>query len=179
MNAEEFKEAYPKLSHLEGMDLIDAMEDVLLHQQAGEEIIKTTFQFWKRYQLRWLFYRKGQYGFTRPEWQTSEVCQQCKRGANSMMMLGREVFCISCGSPLVKVENKRIKYRLWLKWKIIDKWLEIALDKLHILRKRNESRYGIFGDESCYCYQTFKIDGSDFKNVHKPRRWFEYVFIKV
>jgi hypothetical protein len=178
MTVEEFKKDNPMLSHLEGNDLWDAMAVSLLHQQAGEEIIKTILPFWKRYQLRWLFYRKGKYSILSSEWQTSEVCKNCGRGSNSAMAFQRKLFCLGCGTELIKVPNKRLKYRLWLIWKVIDKKLEFLLNHTHILRKRNEYRYGVFGDESRYCYQTFNINGGDFKNVQRPRKWFEYIFIK-
>src|ERR1700760_4447808 len=150
MTAQEFKETYPEMAHLKGEDLIDAMTDAMLHQQAGEEIIKTILPFWNRYQLRWLFYRKYNSSLFRPAWQSDKVCKNCGHGADSMMMFGRQIFCLKCGSELIKVPNTHLKYRLWKLWKRVDKKLEYSLDYLHILRKRNESRFGVFGDESSY-----------------------------
>lgn len=178
MTAEEFKLTYPHKAHLHGLDLIDAMEEALLHQQQGEEILKTILPFWKRYQLRWLFYRKPNFAIFNEEWQTDTVCKNCGQGTSSMLGFRGKILCLGCHEELIKVPNKRLKYRLWLKWKVIDKKIELILNYPHILRKRNENRYGVFGDEGRYCYQTFKLDFSEMKNVHKPRKWFEYIFIK-
>jgi hypothetical protein len=178
MTVEEFKKDYPELSHLKGEELLDAMTMKMLRQQSGEEIIKNTYPFLKRYQLRWLFYRRPYNSPFIAEWQSDEVCKICGRGANTMMAFAGKMFCLGCHNELNKVPNKRFKYRAWVWWKQIDKKIELILDYLHILRKRNESRYGVFGDESHYCYQTFNRDFSNMKNVHKPRKWFEYIFIK-
>lgn len=58
MTVEEFKKLKPEYEKVEGNQLWDAMEDYILSQQQGDEIIKLIMPIWKTHTLRWLHYRR-------------------------------------------------------------------------------------------------------------------------
>lgn len=58
MTVEDFKRDNHSLAHLEGDELYNAMEDSMLKQQVGDSVLLQTKPFYKRYQLRYLFYRR-------------------------------------------------------------------------------------------------------------------------
>ncbi|HXU28817.1 MAG TPA: hypothetical protein VN698_16425 [Bacteroidia bacterium] len=184
MTAEDFKRDYPKHAHLEGIELIDAMTMAMLRQQQGEAIIRTSQSFFKRYRLRWLFYRNSHaLSFGRNNYTASNMCSICRKGVSSYVVMNyegrRQCFCPHGSHELVQVPNNTLHHSLWLKWVKIKSVLETVLDKLHIVRKPHENRYSIFGDERHYMHQTINMETYDVKNIMHSRRWWEYVFIKI
>lgn len=186
MSTDEFKKEKPEYAHLEGDELWDAMTMYMLTQQQGDSIILTTKPFWKRYKLRWLFYRKGRTGFMfgKNDFTANTRCAKCKKGVSSrtgFAMFGEDgkskilFYCPHCHEELQDEPNRSLLHILYKLYRRSDS----VLDALHILRKHGESRYGIFGDESNYVHHfTYNIETGKQSVTMKKRKWFEYIFIK-
>ncbi|MDC7248574.1 MAG: hypothetical protein PQJ49_01485 [Sphaerochaetaceae bacterium] len=139
----------------------------------------------KKYQLRWLFYRKSvSYRFGKNNYTASEICKLCRKGVSyymTVLMFGGKShsYCPHCSQNLEKVPNTNFNHKLWKFGKKLDGYLENFLNFTHILRKRGESRYGMFGDESKYILATEFSKDWDFVKEHKrKRKWWEYIIIE-
>lgn len=183
--AEEFKKANPKYKDLEGNELWDAMTNHVLRQQDGEEIIKTTLPFWRKYILRWLFYRKT-LSMTLPivslyNWIADKRCNKCKRGMSMTMgfIVDKKIktFCMHCSQECHPEPNTNLSHRVYKMAKWISKLFWTILDKIHLVRSSTSGRYELFGDEAHYV--AFWKTDKDWKMtpVFKSRKWWEYIFI--
>lgn len=179
MTVEEFKKDYPEHAHLEGDELWDTMTHTLYRQMEGERIILSIKPFYKRYKLRYLFYRKPIFrGFMRPEWLNEKICKNCKRGSNSCMAFMGKMICIGCGAELIEIANNRLKFRLFKLQAPIGNFLWLMLQYLHIVKTSTDGRYELFGDEANYVSHIYNIETGAMRRAHKKRKWFEYIFIK-
>jgi len=183
MTTEEFKKLKPEHANLEGDALWDAMTHYQLRQQQGEEILKTILPFWKRYRLRWLFYRKRN-GFYFPKY-SYERCENCKNGSAMgaiEMNFGTgecKKKCLNCMKTFIGEPNTNWNYRVYLFKKAITKFIEVALNWLHILRKRQETRYGMFGDEDKHVKAwIYNTEANTSETCFKKRKWWEYILIE-
>lgn len=182
MSVEEFKNDHPEYAHLEGDDLWDAMTQFKLMQQDGEEVLKQIEPFWKRYKLRYLFYKiSGNLVFHK---YSGKRCIYCKKDYQGFMFLfpgeGGKLFNYhSCGKPLITEPDTSLKYRLWKAkmWGL--EGFRRVMDFFHILRLPGNSRYGMFGEEARYVkYWVYNQDTGESRVVLKPRRWWEYLIIE-
>lgn len=184
MTVQEFKNLHPEYSHLEGDELWDAMTDSMLHQQQGAAIIKKTLPFWKRYKLRYLFYRKlPNYVYGKNDHSADKRCSKCKKGVSysfGFIWMGKKtMYCPNCGKELIEEANSGIKRNLWIfKKKVIDFGCNI-LDFLHIVRSSHHSRYDMFGDERHYVHH-FSLNTETGKMSYKlkKRKWWQWIFIE-
>lgn len=97
MTVQEYKKQHPEHEHLEGPALWDAMENALLHQQAGQVYINHMLPWYKRYKLRYLFYvRKPNLMFINPD-EHHTRCKNCKKGSSMTIVhngfFRRDTFC--------------------------------------------------------------------------------------
>lgn len=186
MTPNEFKEKYPEYKYLEGDELFNAMEEHMLRWQDSEQTLKATRPFWKRYTLRWLFYRNKPNMAIRFNYPTSERCKKCKRslGPSRMVFMdmtgsGKNYWpCPECGEELEVEENTNFDRKLFLaKHNLVELFWEV-LDRLHICRDTTESRYSMFGDEAHYvkCWHHNMKTGETHPEF-KKRKWWEYIFI--
>jgi len=186
MTTTEYINAHPEHRHLEGDALWDAMEQSMLHQQQGQTIISHLLPWWKRYQLRYLFYVRKPNGVFATEQSSSERCKKCKRGTSCTLMIidlsdsGRSVtYCTGCGSeletePNTNISHKVYKLKTWLK-----KYGWVILEASHIFRYDTEGRYSLFGDEGHYVKgYVYDNEWKLTKTVMNPRKWWEYIIIK-
>ena len=182
MTREEFKKLKPELAHLEGDSLWNSMEDYMLTIQQGEEIARPILPFWKRYTIRWLFYRKlpnliySKYSDSR--------CKHCKYGGGTNLIWRTPEGAIhGCGKPYETEPNTNWDYKLYkatafLKKYTIDLFWGI-LDFLHIVRSTNHGRHDMFGDESRYVKSwAFDKDWNKKGPIMIKRKWWEYIFIE-
>ena len=88
--------------------------------------------------------------------------------------------CPHCTNQNMKpIPNTNLNHKLWKFGKKVDKQLENFLNFTHILRKRGESRYGFFGDESRYILSSeFTTDWEFVKDNFRTRKWWEYIIIE-
>lgn len=188
MTTEEFKNANPKLSHLEGDELYDAMTNYILRQQSGEKIIKQIKPFWKKYQLRWLFYKAPKnWSMAKNNYSSNNICKECKKGVSTHMMFiftdkngdtHHHSNCPHCNKSLIKIPNNNLNHKLWLFKEKTIKIFWLSLDKIHLVRTK-EQRYGMFGDEFMYVNSwTFDDISSKMTCNMKTRKWWEYIFIE-
>lgn len=179
MDVNEFKQTYPEMAHLKGDKLLDAMEDAFIHQKQGEQILNTIKPFYKRYKLRYLFYRKLKNSIFQKEWQSDTVCKNCKKGTSSMVLFMGKYLCIYCAHEMVKEPNRHIKYKLWLMAKKFSKIFWIVFQCIHLVRSDHSGRYELGGDEAAYV-KVFHINMSTGKTTctMHSRKWYEYIFIK-
>lgn len=185
MTTAEFKQTYPGHAHLEGDELWDAMTATQMRAQKGNAVLQKSKPFWKRYQLRWLFYRKSTrpaFGHSGPRYTIETMCSKCRLGVSSCLaLLSPEDLvkhCPRCGPGLVKVPNTNFGHRLWLVWRAIKYAMFWLLDFLHIMRWRG-SRYDMFtGDESMFVHhESYNIETWENKRYFKPRKWWQYIII--
>lgn len=190
MTAAEFKELKPEYKNIEGDQLWNAMEDYMLRQQRGSEVLKVIMPIWKTHTLRWLFYRKVIGSFiSNPKydkWSSGNRCVLCKKGVNLMIMFSEIseggtkkhlVYCPHCGEEYKKEPNTNLSHNLWKfgKWINMSFWL--ILDKLHLIR--SGSRYGLFGDEARYVkLQTIYLETGKTTQCLEKRKWWEYILIE-
>lgn len=186
MTAKEYKILKPEHSHLEGDELWDAMEDYMLRQQSGQEVMKSAVPFFKRYQLRWLFYRKPQPSFSygTNDYTSEKRCAKCKKGVGGtkhgiMWDSGVTYFCPHGCGELIEQKNTNLNHRIYILWKPVLKFIVLALDRLHILRMPGNQRNGLFADEGKYLsHWTMNIETGETKMFYKKRKWWEYIFIE-
>ena len=188
MTTEDFKRLKPEYKDIEGNELWDAMTNYMLQLQNGQEVLNTMKPFWKRYQLRWLFYVKkrnmifGKNGYT-----ASKICYYCRKGVSMYMGFisfaenGESTYsasCPYCNERLRQVENTNLNHKLYKLYKWLTKGLVRLVEFTHIVKWDIEGRYGIFGDESMFVKSThYDNDWNYLKTVYKKRRWWEYIFI--
>jgi len=178
MTVGEFKKAKPELAHLEGNDLLNAMEDYFLRLQDGYKLTKKVLPFWKRYTFRWLFYRKVKnWVFQKSNYTASKRCSICKKPTGMLFLLGGKMWC--SGHEYKEEPNTSLAHRLWVIWNILSKSFWAALDWLHIVRSSIEGRYGMMGDEACYVKQwSMSWDTGKTTHTLKPRKWWQYIFVE-
>lgn len=185
MNVDDFKKLKPEYKDLEGEQLWNAMEDYMLRQQAGQEVMKQAVPFLKRYQLRWLFYKRlPNIMWGKNDYTADKRCVKCKGGVSGskmgMLYMGRMIIhCPHCGDELKEEDNTSIKHVLWKKWSRIVHLFWICLDRLHIVRSTHHGRYDMFGDESKYVHHyTMNMETGKTTFTLKKRKWWEYIFIE-
>jgi hypothetical protein len=185
LSVEEFKKIKPEYKDIEGDQLWNAMEDYMLRQQQGQEVVKHLMPFFKRYQLRWLFYRKMQnLRFVQSDYTSTTRCSNCKKPAGGMQMgwqdeTGFHIYCNYCRKVLKEEPNRNVDHLFWMAWRYIPVCFWWSLDKLHIVRSSINERYGMFGDESKYIHHwTMDYGTGKTTQTLKPRKWWEYIFIE-
>lgn len=185
MTVDEFKKQQPQYAHLEGDQLWDAMTHYALRQQAGEKILRQIKPLWKRYQFRWLFYMplKGM-PFVKHH-QSDKRCSTCKKSVGPYMLWlnfsngTSRAECPHGRHEYVAEPNTNFSYRAYLIWAAIVKTTRFVLDKMHILRRADERRYGTFGDESYFILREEYDQNWQLVKIHfRKRKWWEYVFIE-
>lgn len=192
MTVEEFKKLKPELADLEFNDLLDAMTEYMLQQQNGNEVLKQIMPVWKTHTLRWLFYRKTKNWILpnpkHDKYSANDRCSNCKLGVNARMGFlffqedgtsKYQSFCPHCGKEYSPEPNINISHKLYKLAKIICKFFWFILDKIHLIRRSTETRYGAFGDESRYV-KCLEYDNEwNYKGVElKKRKWWEYIIIE-
>ena len=134
--------------------------------------------------LRWLFYRKNIYWFqprvTISKYTYQKVCSNCKYGSNGFVYFMSKHVCLNCQKEYIEVLNESFGYLAYLLLKKLNSKIEILLDWLHILRKRNIDRYGYFDGDERYLIKhlSFNTNDKEFKIVLRKRKWYEYLIVK-
>lgn len=185
MTVQEFKQQKPEYAHLEGDALWDKMTDYGLTIQEGEQVLKSILPFWKRYQLRWLFYRVKSNTFILNYREASkDRCSKCKRGSSSWMAFAKpdepmKMYCIYCGSEWVPEPNTNFKHYAIKICRATSKTFWAVLDWLHLVRSSFDPRYSMFGDEGHYV-KSFTVNTDTWTTTYKlkKRRWWEYILIE-
>lgn len=185
MTTEEYKILKPEHNHLEGDDLWDAMADYMIRQQVGQDVMKSAVPFFKRYQLRWLLYRKiPNMRWGKNDYSSDKRCKSCKRGTGGIKIgwVTNGVYscsCPHCGNELKEEKNINLNHRLWGIGKSISSYFWALLDKLHLVRSSSIGRYDMFGDEQKYV-SSYTLDMTNCKMTprYKKRKWWEYIFIE-
>lgn len=134
--------------------------------------------FFKKYKLRYLFYRRMPASPIAPDWQIKYVCLYCKKGSSLIFLVGGKQLCSHCLEPLIEVKNKSAKYILWKLWSPISEGLFSLLQFLHIVKSSYGGRYSMFGDESRYVAYKINVNTQNHQLIKKKRKWFEYIFIR-
>lgn len=134
--------------------------------------------FFKKYKLRYLFYRRTPAFWIAPDWQNKYVCLYCRKGSDNKMLFGGKVLCGGCMEALTEVKNRSVKYILWKLWSPISKAFFSVLQFLHIVKSSPTGRYEIFGDESRYVAYKINVNTGHQQLIKKKRKWFEYIFIR-
>lgn len=184
MTTKDFKDKNPHLSHLEGNELWDAMEHYMLIEQYKQGVINKNLPFFKRYQLRWLFYRRiPNMSWGKDNYTSSERCSKCKKGVSSSFgyIFQGKMFmhCTHCGKDLQKEKNTNINHRIWVVCKLISDSFWTFLDKIHLVRSQVFGRYEMMGDEYKYVeYWNINLETGKTCFTLKKRKWFEYIFIE-
>lgn len=180
MDAKEFKKLKPEYAELEGEELWNAMEDYMIRQQAGQEVMKTAVPFFKRYQLRWLFYRRlPNMVFSKGDYTSNTRCKICKRGSGMMWFFQGKLLCGSGDHEYIEEPNTSLKHKVYKAWKYISGLFWLMLDKIHLVRSSHHGRYEMFGDESPYISSfTINLDTGKVTYHLKKRKWWEYIFIE-
>lgn len=192
MTTEEFKKLKPEYKNVEGDQLWNAMEDYMLQQQQGSEIIKPIMPIWKTHTLRWLYYRRiPNMVLGNPKtdkWVSEKRCSECKWGVNARMGFittqedGKKkytCYCPHCGEEYKEEPNTNVSHKLYKTGKKISKVFWIMLDKIHLVRSSMEGRYSMFGDEARYvrCW-SMNFETGKMGNTLKKRKWWEYILIE-
>jgi hypothetical protein len=177
MTVQEFKSEYPEYAHLEGDELWNMMEYVVLRGSPGNRVLQQLKPIWKRYKLRYLFYRKvNNFVYSK---HASMRCVHCKKDANiGFFMNGKHIH--SCGKPWITEKNTNWDYRLWKFRESLNNIFYDVLDFLHIVRSSNSGRYDMFGDEMMFVKQ-WNVNFTTGKStvILKPRKWYEHIFIPL
>lgn len=145
MTEEEFKKLNPKLKHLEGDELWDAM--TLYLEQSKKKSLKKNIL---RYQL---YKRLSNIISNEHPWSYPERCNKCKKGIGShIMMIGKETYIIypKCGQKCEKEPNKNITHKIYNVWLICFKLFFKILEKIHLIKKPQFGDYNIFEDKLKY-----------------------------
>lgn len=192
MTAEEFKKLKPEYKDVEGDQLWNAMEDYMLRQQEGSEIMKPIMPFWKTHTLRWLYYRRiPNFVMGKPsthKYTSDKRCAECKKGVNARMgfiMTGEDgkqkytSYCPHCGKEYREEPNTNYSHKLYKAGKKISKLFWLLLDKLHLVRSSISGRYDMFGDEARYVRSWgMNMETGEMSKTLKKRKWWEYIFIE-
>jgi len=192
MTTEEFKKLKPEYKKVEGDQLWNAMEDYMLQQQSGSEIIKSIMPIWKTHTLRWLYYRRipnlVMGNLKTDKYASVKRCNKCKLGVNARMefiMIAEDgtrkctTYCPHCGKEYKEEQNTNLSHRFYKSIKWISKLFWFILDKLHLVRSSIEGRYGMFGDEARYVKSwRYNKDWTTQKPLMKNRKWWEYILIE-
>jgi DNA-directed RNA polymerase subunit RPC12/RpoP len=172
MTPQQFKDKYPQYKDLEGDDLWNRMELMLLYEQQQKKP--------KKYQLRWLFYRnKVNFSLGKNNYTATERCSKCKKGVSFFMAIwweGKTISnCPHCGEDLVKEKNTSFLHKLHTKKEVFWK----VLDWLHICRDTIGHRYDMFNDEHYFIMSTEYTNDWEFKKHNfRKRKWWEYIVIE-
>ncbi len=189
MTTADFKKANPKLAHLEGDELWDAMTEYGARQIEGQVILSQILPFWERYTLRWLFYRKAKSFMLRtPSYRNKTRCKNCKN-ASSMRMVWLNLsgdkdipngsFCLHCTAEYIEEPNTSLNHRLWRIWKPAVDLFWRSLDWIHLVRIHTESRNGLFGDEGYFILSwTHNMETGESNYIKRTRKWWEYIIIE-
>ena len=189
MTTEDFKKANPQLAHLEGDALWDAMTTYGARQIEGQKILSQIRPFWKRYTVRWIFYRKTKNWILRqPNYKSPTRCKRCKNASSFRMIfsnpkgveeLPNGSYHVHCGKKYIEEPNTNLDHRLWKLWKPVVNFLWDALDWIHLVRNSSESRYGMFGDESYFILSwTHNMETGASSHTKRSRKWWEYIIIE-
>lgn len=191
MTIDEFKKIRPEYKDIEGDQLWNAMEDYMLQQQRGEQILKSVMPIWRTHTLRWLYYRKIPnliMGNSRTDWyKSNKRCKKCKKGVNMRFIIidFRSVAndsyspCPHCGKKYEEEPNTNISHNLYKTAKWISDTFWLILDKLHLVRSTCIGRYDMFGDESKYVrLWGFNMETGKTSKELKKRKWWEYILIE-
>lgn len=186
MTTDQYKAIKPEHKHLEGDELWNAMEDYMIRQKEGEEILRAIIPFWKRYTLRWLFYRKTPNFMISPGWQSPARCKACKKGSNHKFAIldmseggGFVSYCPKCNEKWEEEPNRNLNYLLYIRWSKLCKMFWNFLSYIRLIRSSIHGRYNMFGDESRYVKMfTLYLDGRKSGHKLKKRPWWQYVFIE-
>ncbi len=165
------------------------MEDYMLRQQQGSEVLKVIMPIWKTHTLRWLFYRKvPNIIMSTDKWGHADRCKLCKKGVNARIVFSMRrddgtwktvSQCPRCGKDYEAEPNTNLSHKLWKSYKEITNPFWLILDKIHLVRSTTDGRYGMMGDESRYIKSTeFDKDWNFVKTHLKRRKWWEYILIE-
>jgi hypothetical protein len=179
MTTEEFKKLQPECKDLEGEQLWNAMEHYMLRLQTGEKVIRSTAPFYKRYRLRWLFYRRiPNMVFSKGDHTSDKRCKTCKKGKGMLWFMGGKTLCPS-GHEYIEEPNTSFRHRVYVITKAATNLFWTILDKIHLVRSAHESRYDMFGDEGNYVsHYTLNTETYETTYHLKPRKWWEHIFVK-
>lgn len=189
MTTEEFKKLKPEYKNVEGDQLWNAMEDYMLRQQQGGEILKQIMPIWKTHTLRWVYYRRTHNLVVKTHEYTSDKrCSKCKSGVNARIYFmstkedgtqGHISYCSHCGEELKEEPNTNINHRLYKIEKKVRTLFWLMLDELHLIRSSPYSRYDMVGDERRYVESwIMNIEKGITTPKLKKRKWWEYVLIE-
>lgn len=178
LSAEQFKKIKPEYNSISGEDLMNAMENYMLQQQSAQEIMKTSMPFFKRYQLRWIFYRRlPNMIFQKGNYTSNKRCKICKKGMGMLWMYQGKMLC--AGHEFQEEKNISLKHKLYVAGKFLNNLFWKGLDKIHLVRSAHEGRYDMFGDETKYVSSWgFNIETGEVKFNIKKRKWWEHIFIE-
>lgn len=184
MTVEEFKKENPKLSHLHGEELWNAMEHSRIRQQKADEIIKQIKPIWKTHTLRWLFYRKKKnLVFGENNYTANTMCSLCKKGTDGpcFYIMGlNKLYCPHCGTDeLKRISNTNFNHRLYIIGKFISNYTWKFLSMIRLVRSSIEGRYDMFGDERRHV-ESWQLNYSTGRTSYrlKKRKWWEYILIE-
>jgi len=184
MTAEEFKILMPEYKNASGDELWNAMEDYMLRQQSGDEIIKQIMPIWKTHTFRYLIYRKlPNIIWETKSWKCIDRCDKCKKGFNmALTFFDRDepyILCPNCMNECKKEPNENFSYKLYKFYKLISKIFWKLLEIIHLVRSDFHGRYDMFGDESRYV-KNYEIDTNLMTTKYnlKKRKWWEYILIE-
>jgi hypothetical protein len=139
--------------------------------------MKYAMPFFKRYQLRWLFYRKGNNNFFVQSHQSEHRCKVCKKGRGMLMHFDGKSYC-PAGHVYVEEKNTNFNHMVWKINKKVSSAFWFVLDKIHLVRS-NRPRYDLFGDESKYVDRwIINFETGATRTILKKRKWWEYIFIE-
>ena len=173
----------PEYKNAVGDELYNAMEDYMLQQQSGDEIIKQIMPIWKTHTFRYLIYRRlRMFSWETKSWKCTERCNKCKKGFNmSIAFFGDESYtmCPYCWKKCKKEPNTNFSHRLYKTLKLISKIFWDFLEIIHLVRSDFHGRYDMFGDESRYV-KTYEIDTKLMTTKYnlKNRKWWEYILVE-
>lgn len=179
MTSEEYKKLFSEHSKgMSGSELADAMEDYMINESYRQS--ERRLPFFKKYQLRYLFYRVkgvGLFSLT-PKNLCDTSCKKCKhpvqiKSGIFLPGIGTKYYCRNCGSELIEIKNtsflRKINPIMQLFW--------IIMQVMHIVKTSDFGRYDLFGDEARYAYLMVDFENNKTIIIQK-RKWWEYIFIK-
>lgn len=186
MTIQQFKKQHPEYAHLEGNQLWDTMENCMVKQQTGTQIIRSSAGFFKQYKLRKLFYYQlfPTTIFVQPN-ESSMRCTACKHGVSFRMIFintdtdEESSPCPYCKKHYVPEPNTNAGYKWYKVKRAFKKMVVNFLNYICILGSNTDGRYGIFGDERRYV-KRWMIDSTTDKVSYAlhERKWWEYIFVK-
>lgn len=192
MTVAEFKKLKPEYADAEGEELWNAMTDFMTKQEQGAEILKAILPFWKRYTLRWLFYRRvPNMKFSHPsrdKYSSDKRCASCKWGVNARMafiMMRKDgtsksySLCPHCAEEYKEEPNTNLSHRAYKVWSWLTGIFWTILDRLHLVRSSCNGRFSMFGDEARYIKGWYLDMGTGKTTpIHRKRKWWQYIVIE-